>query len=105
MANPPKIPPKSTASSIEHVYLRVRNLFSGHPLLSLTTLITAAVLLSLWLRRQMRRGRFFGASGSGGGGGGSIGGGGGGGGGGFFHLDMKEGHLLGGTGTANGKVD
>ncbi|KAF2475694.1 thioredoxin-like protein [Lindgomyces ingoldianus] len=84
VANPPKISPKSTTSSIERVFFTIRNFCSGHPWLALGVAIGFLLAASVWGKSRMRR-KAFGNTG------------------GFFQLDGKEG-LLGGT-NGGGKVD
>ncbi|EON66034.1 hypothetical protein W97_05277 [Coniosporium apollinis CBS 100218] len=81
VASPPKLSPKSTVSSIEHFFFRIRQICSGHPYLALAMGLVVLVGGSIWGRSRMRRRN-----------------------GGFFQLNEKEG-LLGNVGGANGKVD
>ncbi|KAF2180569.1 thioredoxin-like protein [Zopfia rhizophila CBS 207.26] len=86
VTNPPKISPKSTTGTIEHVFFQIRSFCSGHPWLALGMVIGFIFAGSVWGKSRMRRGRSFGSNT-----------------GGFFQLDGKEG-LLGGV-NGGGKVD
>jgi len=81
VANPPRIQPKLTISSLEKVFFDIRGAASEHPYLTIG-LIGGAILGGfVWGRGRLRRSR-----------------------GGFFRLDEKDGlGLLGGN--SNGKVD
>ncbi|KAI9833533.1 MAG: hypothetical protein M1826_007147 [Phylliscum demangeonii] len=96
VSSPPKIKPKSTASSLETLVFTIRRAANRHPYLMSGVLLAAFVALTLWSRRMIRRAKGHGhfPSGSGQGAG-------------FFKLDGKEG-LIGSAGLGgapNGKVD
>lgn len=79
VASPPKIKPKSTISNFEKFFFDIRGAISGHPILSIGTIVGIMLSVAWYGRRRIRRSR-----------------------GGFFRLDEKDG-LLGVTN--NGKVD
>lgn len=79
IASPPVIKPKSTISNFEKFFFDIRGAISGHPYLSIGTIIAIVLAGVYYGRRRMRRSR-----------------------GGFFRLDEKDG-LLGGN--SQGKVD
>lgn len=85
IANPPKIPAKSTIGTFDHIIFTIRHACGSHPWVALGVAIILVVAMSMWGRSRIRRGRNFGNTG------------------GFFQLDGKEG-LLGGV-NPNGKVD
>ncbi|KAI9889877.1 MAG: hypothetical protein M1814_004712 [Vezdaea aestivalis] len=93
VANPPKLKPKLTTSSLERFFFRVRAYTKTHPYVSLGLFLGITVGVAYWGRGRIRRGKALFLNGTVGQGGG----------GGFFRLDGKEGLL--GSGTANGKHD
>ena len=102
VSNPPQIQSKSSASSVEHVYMQVRNVYSSHPFLGVSCTVIILLSLAIWgkgviVRSKRRGGLSLGTSN------GSVSGAGNGPG--YFHLDVKEGLLGTVTGNANGKFD
>ncbi|KAF2792183.1 thioredoxin-like protein [Melanomma pulvis-pyrius CBS 109.77] len=83
VSNPPKIKPKSSAGTFQHIYHVFSNFCTNHPWLSLGVAIGFLLTGSIFGRSRMRR-RTFGSTGA------------------FFQLDGKE-ALLGGGGL--GKKD
>jgi protein disulfide-isomerase len=80
LANPPKIPPKSTTSTMGTFYYSLRSTWKRHPWLSIIMLIGFTFSATVLTRRYRRQ-----QWGSGG----------------FFNLDGEKGAF----GTASGKVD
>ncbi len=83
VASPPKIAPKSSASTLERAWLRTRGAFIAHPYFAYGGLAVTLVSLAIWGRMRMRR-RRAGTPG-------------------YAFLDSKDSGFL-GTST-NGKVD
>lgn len=83
VSNPPKIKPKSSAGTFQHIYHVFSNFCTSHPWLALGVAIGFLLTGSVFGRSRMRR-RTFGSTGA------------------FFQLDGKE-ALLGGGGL--GKKD
>lgn len=79
IASPPVIKPKSTISNFEKFFFDIRGAISGHPLLSIGTILGLIAAVAWYGRGRIRRTK-----------------------GGFFRLDEKDG-LLGGN--SQGKVD
>ncbi|KAI0997291.1 hypothetical protein K3495_g10895 [Podosphaera aphanis] len=79
VSSPPKIKPKSTLSKIEKLFFNIRGSISGHPYLSILSLVSIALGALTWSKGRVRRSR-----------------------GGYFKLDDKDRSLNVGT---NGKVD
>ncbi|KAI9678363.1 MAG: hypothetical protein M1817_006310 [Caeruleum heppii] len=92
VSSPPKLKPKSTTPAFEKLFFELRAYSISHPYMAMGILAGAMVVLAIWGRGRIRRGKNVmgsvngSASGSG-----------------FFKIDGKEG-LLGGGGQ-NGKVD
>ncbi|KAL3418602.1 thioredoxin [Phlyctema vagabunda] len=78
--SPPRISPKSTISSFEKFFFRIRRAISGHIYLSTVAILGLLAAGAYWGRGRVRRSK-----------------------GGFFRLDDEKGGLLGGN--SNGKVD
>ncbi|KAF2835252.1 thioredoxin-like protein [Patellaria atrata CBS 101060] len=81
VASPPKLSPKSTISSFEHFFFRIRQVCLGHPWLAALSFVVSLLVLFIWRRRLNRRS--FGSTN------------------GFFKLDGRE-SLLGSNSNEKG---
>ena len=109
VSDPPQLQPKSSASKLEHLFLRLRNMYSTHPAIFISCIVLILLASAIWgkgvIGRHRRRGglnRGLGlVSGEKTNGIATVGGGAPG----YFHLDSKENLIGNGTTNANGKVD